>query len=158
MGIFVGLGSNLGDSAGTIRAALAELSQLPGCRVIGQSSLYRTAPISAVPQPDYVNAVAELETGLSPAELMSALLALEARHGRRRTVADAPRTLDLDLLLYGDRVLDRPGLILPHPRMHLRAFVLRPLVEIAPDCVIPGHGPARDCLARLTGQRVEVLA
>jgi 2-amino-4-hydroxy-6-hydroxymethyldihydropteridine diphosphokinase len=111
-----------------------------------------------MPQPDYVNAVAALETELAPAALLASLFALESRHGRERSVADAPRTLDLDLLLYGDMVVNQPGLTVPHPRMHLRAFVLKPLLEIAPDCEIPGHGKAADCLSRLTGQRVEVLA
>jgi 2-amino-4-hydroxy-6-hydroxymethyldihydropteridine diphosphokinase len=157
---FIGLGSNLGDSAATIRRAFAELAQLPGTQLLKSSSLYRTAPIAADAdaQPDYVNAVAELDTDLSPIDLLASLLALEARHGRERSVADAPRTLDLDLLLYGDQVIVQPGLTVPHPRMHLRAFVLKPLIEIAPDCEIPGLGPARDCLSRLPGQRVEVLA
>jgi 2-amino-4-hydroxy-6-hydroxymethyldihydropteridine diphosphokinase len=153
---FIGLGGNLGDSAATIRAALAELAQLPGCSLLTSSSLYRTAPIAEMAQPDYVNAVAKLAATLAPPALLAALLAVEAQHGRRRSVADAPRTLDLDLLLYGDETIAEPGLTVPHPRMHLRAFVLRPLVEIAPDCIIPGHGLARDCLAVITGQRVEV--
>jgi 2-amino-4-hydroxy-6-hydroxymethyldihydropteridine diphosphokinase len=153
---FIGLGSNLGDSAATIRAALTELAELPGCSLVTRSSLYRTAPIAEMAQPDYVNAVAKLATDLAPTALLAALLALEARHGRKRPVADAPRTLDLDLLLYGDHVIAEPGLTVPHPRMHLRAFVLRPLVEIAPDCAIPGRGLARDCLAEITDQRVEL--
>jgi 2-amino-4-hydroxy-6-hydroxymethyldihydropteridine diphosphokinase len=155
---FIGLGSNLGDSAATMRRAFAELARLPGTRLLRSSSLYRTAPIAAEPQPDYVNAVAALETDLTPEELLASLLALEARHGRERSVPDAPRTLDLDLLSYGDQVIAQPGLTVPHPRMHLRAFVLKPLIEIAPDCEIPGHGLARECLSRLPGQRVEVLA
>jgi 2-amino-4-hydroxy-6-hydroxymethyldihydropteridine diphosphokinase len=154
---FIGLGSNLGDSAGMLRDAIMELDRMPDCSMLQASSLYRTAPIAQTPQPDYINAVARLDTALEPAELLSQLLALEARHGRVRSVADAPRTLDLDLLLYGDLVVDRPGLRLPHPRMHQRAFVLVPLIEIAPECAIPGHGLARDCLARLSGQRVEVM-
>jgi 2-amino-4-hydroxy-6-hydroxymethyldihydropteridine diphosphokinase len=154
---FIGLGANLGDSAGMLRQAIAELDLIPDCRMLLASSFYRTAPIAQTPQPDYVNAVAKLDTMLAPAELLSQLLALEARHGRVRSVADAPRTLDLDLLLYGDLVLDQPGLKLPHPRMHQRAFVLVPLIEIAPECAIPGHGLAKDCLSRLQGQRIEVM-
>jgi 2-amino-4-hydroxy-6-hydroxymethyldihydropteridine diphosphokinase len=154
---YIGLGSNLGDSATLVREAIAELNRVPGCRLLKQSSLYRTAPVAAMPQPDYVNAVAEIETGLTPLAMLSALLALETSHGRKRSVADAPRTLDLDLLLYDDRIIDEPGLRVPHPRMHQRAFVLAPLTEIAPDCHIPGRGPARDFLARLADQRIEVL-
>jgi 2-amino-4-hydroxy-6-hydroxymethyldihydropteridine diphosphokinase len=154
---YIGLGSNLGDSATLVREAIAELNRVPGCRLLKQSSLYRTAPVAAMPQPDYVNAVAEIETGLTPLAMLSALLALETSHGRKRSVADAPRTLDLDLLLYDDRIIDEPGLRVPHPRMHQRAFVLAPLTEIAPDCQIPGRGPARDFLARLADQRIEVL-
>lgn len=158
MKAFVGVGSNLGDSAGTVRAAVAELGNLPHSRLLKSSSLYQTAPIADTPQPDYVNAVAEIETDLTPEELLAVLLAIEARHGRKRSVADAPRTLDLDLLLYGNLVIDRAGLTVPHPRMHLRSFVLKPLLEIAPDCEIPGHGSARACLSNLPDQRVEVLA
>jgi 2-amino-4-hydroxy-6-hydroxymethyldihydropteridine diphosphokinase len=154
---FIGLGSNLGDSAGLVRAAIGELGQLEGCSLVKASSLYRTAPIASIPQPDYINAVAEIETDLHPHEVLKALLALELRHGRMRSVADAPRTLDLDLLLYGDAVLDQANLKLPHPRMHQRAFVLAPLTEIAPDCEIPGHGRAADYLSRLNEQRIEVI-
>jgi 2-amino-4-hydroxy-6-hydroxymethyldihydropteridine diphosphokinase len=155
---FVGLGSNLGDSAATVRSALQELGSLSASTLLARSSIYRTAPIAPDPQPDYINAVAELDTALAPAALLASLLALEARHGRVRPAPNAPRTLDLDLLLYGDRVIDEPGLTVPHPRMHERAFVLRPLIEIAPDCVIPGRGLARDCLSQTSSQRVEVLA
>jgi 2-amino-4-hydroxy-6-hydroxymethyldihydropteridine diphosphokinase len=156
--VFVGLGSNLGDSAMSVRSALAELGKMRASTLFANSSLYRTAPLAADAQPDYVNAVAELDTALAPAALLASLLALESQYGRVRPSPNAPRTLDLDLLLYGDRVIDEPGLTVPHPRMHERAFVLRPLVEIAPDCVIPGHGLARDCLSQVSSQRVEVLA
>jgi 2-amino-4-hydroxy-6-hydroxymethyldihydropteridine diphosphokinase len=177
--VFVGIGGNLGDSAATVHLAMTQLAALPVSHLLQSSSLYRSAPITGAleraagappeatgtalpfagaPQPDYVNAVAKLETDLAPADLLASLLAIEARHGRQRSVADAPRTLDLDVLLYGDLVIAQPGLSVPHPRMHLRAFVLIPLIEIAPDCVIPGHGLARECLSRLPGQRVEVFA
>jgi 2-amino-4-hydroxy-6-hydroxymethyldihydropteridine diphosphokinase len=154
---FIGLGSNLGDSLATVRSAFAELGTMSASTLLASSSLYRTAPIAADPQPDFINAVAAIDTALAPAALLASLLALESRHGRMRPAPNAPRTLDLDLLLYGDRVIDEPGLAVPHPRMHERAFVLQPLVEVAPECVIPGRGFARDCLAQVSDQRVEVL-
>ncbi len=150
---------------------MGELGQLPGTRITARSSLYRTAPMvtsrtasrpaaatAGSPQPDYFNAVVGLATTLSPQALMAALLDIEQRHGRVRSVPNAPRTLDLDLLLYGDEVLNVPGLTLPHPRMHLRRFVLEPLLEIAPDCMIPGAGPANEWHARTLDQAVEKLA
>ena len=117
------------------------------------SSLYRTEAIADAPQPDYVNAVAEVASALPPAALLSGLLEIESRHGRTRGAPNAPRTLDLDLLLYGSEVLDQPGLKLPHPRMHERAFVLVPLVEIAPEAQIPGRGPAQSALGNIRNQR-----
>jgi 2-amino-4-hydroxy-6-hydroxymethyldihydropteridine diphosphokinase len=130
--VFVGLGANLGDAAAAVRAALDALDGLPGTRCVARSSLYRSAPVQAE-GPDFVNAVAELRTGMQPAALLAALQAIETRFGRERTYQNAPRTLDLDLLLYGDRHVATPQLTLPHPRMHERAFVLRPLLELAPD-------------------------
>lgn len=155
--VYIGLGSNLGDSLSTLQQAMTELATLPGCRLLHRSSLYRTAPVADLPQPDYLNAVVELETGFAPEEMLEALLAIESRHGRVRAAIDAPRTLDLDLLLYGNSVIGEPGLCVPHPRMHQRAFVLAPLVEIAPDCEIPGHGLARDRLSRLGAQRIAIF-
>lgn len=154
---FVGLGSNLEDPVAQINQALRELSALASTRLVVCSSLYRSAPVGWADQPDFVNAVAAVETGLSPRELLAALLDLERRHGRVREFVNAPRTLDLDLLLYGDLTSDEEGLILPHPRMHERAFVLMPLTEIAPDCVIPGRGPAKELLAACAGQAVGKL-
>jgi 2-amino-4-hydroxy-6-hydroxymethyldihydropteridine diphosphokinase len=151
---YVGIGANLGDPAAQVRAAIDALAALPGTRLAGTSSLYRTAPVGFAGQPDFVNAVAALDTTLAPHALLDALLGIEARGGRERSFRDAPRTLDLDLLLYGDATLDDPELVVPHPRMHGRAFVLAPLVEIDPGIVIPGHGPAAECLARLADQRV----
>ena len=138
---FVALGANLVDPQAQVRAAAAALNDLPGCRLVTLSSLYRTAPVG-VPgeQPDYINAVAAVDTTLPPEELLQALLALEQRFGRERHTHLAPRTLDLDLLLYGDTVLDTPSLQLPHPRLHLRAFVLVPLAELAPALDLPGRG------------------
>jgi 2-amino-4-hydroxy-6-hydroxymethyldihydropteridine diphosphokinase len=116
------------------------LDDLPQTRLLRASSLYRTAPIGLLPQPDFVNAVALVATHLPPRDLLLALHAQEAAQGRRRGVPNAPRTLDLDLLLYADEKMATPDLVLPHPRMHLRAFVLVPLQEIAPDLRIPGRG------------------
>jgi 2-amino-4-hydroxy-6-hydroxymethyldihydropteridine diphosphokinase len=121
------------------------------------SSLYRTAPVGIHNQPDFINAVAALETSLDPLALLAALFDIEAQFGRRRDFHHAPRTLDLDLLLYDDRVIDSPQLRVPHPRMHLRAFVMAPLVEIAPDCVIPGRGRAAAWLPAVSTQRIERL-
>lgn len=146
---YVALGGNLGGPAARIRAVFAELDRLPRCRLVRASSLYRTAPVGYADQPDFVNAVALLDTGLAPDALMRALLALEARHGRVRSLRNGPRTLDLDLLMYDQRRSDLDFLTLPHPRMHLRAFVLAPLVEIDPGCVIPGRGRADRLLAAL---------
>ena len=137
---YVALGANIGDPAATVLAAFAALSNLEDSRVVHTSSLYRTAPVGLKNQPDFINAVAALETGLAPEELLDALLDLEARFGRVRRDRNGPRTLDLDLLLYDDQFIDLPRLTLPHPRLHLRAFVLQPLAEITPDLVIPGRG------------------
>jgi 2-amino-4-hydroxy-6-hydroxymethyldihydropteridine diphosphokinase len=129
--------------------AFAALDQLPHTRVVKKSSLYRSAPIGHAAQPDFINAVAELETGLPAERLLAELQALEARHGRQRSFPNAPRTLDLDVLLFGNAVLDTPSLKLPHPRMHERAFVLKPLLEIAPQ--LPFHAHLTAC----AGQKVE---
>ncbi len=155
---FIALGSNLGDPESQVRRGFAALAELPQTRLEAASSLYRSAPVGHADQPDFINAVAKLSTGLAPQALLAALLAVEARFGRERSFANAPRTLDLDLLLYDAATLCEPGLRVPHPRMHQRAFVLAPLVEIAPDCVIPGLGPAANWLARCAGQSVSRLA
>lgn len=131
---FVGLGGNLGDARATVLWALAELDRLPGTRLVRASSLYRSAPVDAG-GPDYVNAVAKLATHLAPLDLLDGLQALELQAGRERPYVNAPRTLDLDVLLYADRAMDLPRLKLPHPRMWQRAFVLRPLAEIEPQLV-----------------------
>jgi 2-amino-4-hydroxy-6-hydroxymethyldihydropteridine diphosphokinase len=154
---FVGLGANLGDPAAQLGAALAAIDHLPQTRIAGTSSFYRTAPVGYEAQPDFVNAVAEIETTLSPPELLAALQGIESGAGRERSFRNAPRMLDLDLLLYDDRTIDAPGLQVPHPRMHERAFVLAPLVEIAPDVAIPGRDAAAALLIRLTDQRIEKL-
>lgn len=154
---FVALGANLADPVAQIRAALDALTRLPESRVLRTSSLYRTAPVGIHGQPDFINAVAALETTLAPHALLSALFAIETHFGRRRDFHHAPRTLDLDLLLYDDETIDTPELLLPHPRMHLRAFVLAPLLEIAPDCRIPGRGSAAAWLPAASMQHIERL-
>jgi 2-amino-4-hydroxy-6-hydroxymethyldihydropteridine diphosphokinase len=152
---FVGLGANLGDPRSQVRRAVAALGSYPATRVLAASSLYRSAPIGVRDQPEFVNAVVKIETGLSAQALLGELLATETRFGRRREFPGAPRTLDLDLLLYGDQVIADPHLAVPHPRMHERAFVLAPLVEIAPDAAIPGRGPAAMLLAACKDQKIE---
>jgi len=130
----VGIGSNLGESVKTVQSALAELGRLPHSRLVAASRLYRSAPVDAE-GPDFVNAVAELQTCLTAPELLARLRMLEAAAGRTRPWRNAPRTLDLDLLLYGDARIESPNLTVPHPRMASRAFVLRPLAELAPERV-----------------------
>jgi len=137
---------------------LRELATLPRSRLAARSSLYRSAPVGYAAQPDFVNAVAALETQLGAHELLRELQALETAHQRARSFPNAPRTLDLDLLLFGNERIADAGLVVPHPRMHERAFVLRPLVEIAADARVPGHGRVQDLLGRCTGQQVERIA
>ncbi len=153
----IGLGANLDDPAAQVEYALAELDRLPHTRLVARSPLYASAPVGYVDQPDFINAVAQVETGLAPRALLAALLDIEHRHGRERSFRNAPRTLDLDLLLYGAARFHEPGLALPHPRMHERAFVLRPLLDIAPDATIPGRGRAADWLAGVADQLVSPL-
>jgi 2-amino-4-hydroxy-6-hydroxymethyldihydropteridine diphosphokinase len=155
---FIGLGSNLGEPQAQVLRALQALGGLPQSRLLAHSSLYRSAPVGYLEQPDFVNAVAQLETGLAPRELLDVLLGLEFECGRTREFRNAPRTLDLDILLYGDLQHHEHGLTLPHPQMHLRAFVLQPLLEIAPDCIIPGIGAAAEALRQCTDQQLERIA
>jgi 2-amino-4-hydroxy-6-hydroxymethyldihydropteridine diphosphokinase len=154
---FVGLGSNLADPVEQVTHALAALDSLPQTRVLRRSSLYRSAPVGYLEQPDFINAVAQLETELAPHALLDALLALEHECGRTREFRNAPRTLDLDVLLYDDLVHHEHGLTVPHPQMHLRAFVLQPLLEIAPACVIPGVGAAAEAAKVCEDQQLEKL-
>lgn len=154
---FIALGSNLSDPEAQVSRAFAELDALPGTRLLAQSSLYRSAPWGYSDQPDFINAVAEVETRLEPRRLLEMLLDIEHRFGRVREFLNAPRVLDLDLLLYNGLIHHEHGLTLPHPRMHERAFVLLPLTEIAPECVIPGQGKAADHLAACAGQQLERL-
>jgi 2-amino-4-hydroxy-6-hydroxymethyldihydropteridine diphosphokinase len=148
---YIGLGSNLGDREATLHAAIAELAAAPEVEVVCVSTLIDTEPVGVLDQPRFLNGVLGLETGLPPRELLDLLLAVEARFGRDRTVVPAkgPRTLDLDLLVYGEEEVNEPGLQIPHPRLGERPFVLGPLAELQPDLVVPGKGPIRVLLARL---------
>ncbi len=154
---YVSFGANLGDPAAALAFALERLAALPATRVAARSACYRTAPVGVSGQPDYTNAVIALDTALAPRALLDALLEIERAGGRTRESPLAPRTLDLDLLLHGSAVVREPGLELPHPRMHQRAFVLRPLAEIAPGAVIPGHGPAAALLPGVADQTISRL-
>ena len=150
----IGLGANLGDAGATLHAVVATLAALPESRLLACSAFYRSAPVDAS-GPDFVNAVALLDTGLAPLVLLAALQAIELQHGRERPYRNAPRTLDLDLLLYGDALIELPQLQVPHPRGHARAFVLAPLAELVPDLIWPGHGTVTALLAALPAQRIE---
>jgi len=145
---YVGLGANLGDREDTIRRAVALVDDLAGVSVVGVSSLRETEPWGPVEQPRYLNGAVAVETDLPPRELLDALLDVERRLGRARDDEErwGPRTIDLDLLLYGDLVLDQPGLDVPHPRLHERRFALEPLAELAPDVLVPGRGTAAELL------------
>ena len=155
----VGLGANLGDAAATVRAAIDALDGLPGTRLVAASRLYRTPAWGVTDQPDFVNAVAVVETSLAPRDLLDGLLEIERRFGRVRLEGErwGPRTLDLDLLLHGDAVVDEPGLRVPHPRLHERAFALLPLLEAWPEAAIPGVGAAADCAAKVVAEGIEPL-
>ncbi|MFC0679143.1 2-amino-4-hydroxy-6-hydroxymethyldihydropteridine diphosphokinase [Lysobacter korlensis] len=156
---FVGLGANLGDAPAAVRGGIDALSRLAGTRLLRSSRLYRTAAWGVTGQPDFINAVAMLETSLAPLALLDSLLAIERDAGRDRSAGTrwGPRTLDLDLLLYGDLAVDEPGLRVPHPHLHERAFVLVPLLEIAPEARIPGVGDAHELLARMETAGVQAL-
>ena len=154
---YVGLGANLGAALSTLEAAVRLCAALPESRLLARSGIYRTAPVDASGD-DYFNAVVALKTRLPPDDLLQALHEIELQHGRQRPYRNAPRMLDLDLLLYGERRLETPSLTVPHPRMHLRAFVLKPLSEIAPALSIPGRGSVAELLAAACEQRVDRLA
>jgi 2-amino-4-hydroxy-6-hydroxymethyldihydropteridine diphosphokinase len=152
---YVGLGSNLDDPRRHLQDAVQELTRLPHTQLVLVSDLYRSAPIGTVHQPDFLNSVVQLDTELAADALLDALQEIEDRHGRERPFPGAPRTLDLDLLLYGEQSIATPRLTVPHPRMHERAFVLAPLAEIAPESSIPGRGRVTDLLTACSGQRIE---
>ncbi|TVQ40269.1 MAG: 2-amino-4-hydroxy-6-hydroxymethyldihydropteridine diphosphokinase [Wenzhouxiangella sp.] len=150
---WIGLGSNIGDSMLALRRAIAQLARLPDTQLRSVSAAYRTAPWGDTDQPEFLNAVAKLATSLPPRSLLEALLAIEGQIGRKRNGRRwGPREIDLDLLVYEDTVLDEPGLTLPHPRLHERAFVLVPLNELSPGLEIPGHGQVGDLLAALDAE------
>ncbi|MGY1409735.1 2-amino-4-hydroxy-6-hydroxymethyldihydropteridine diphosphokinase [Luteimonas sp. A611] len=157
----VGLGGNVGEVARTLADAVLALAALPGSRLLRASHVYRAPAWGRRDQPDFLNAAATLETVLRPRQLLDALLEIEQRFGRERAADDSgrwgPRTLDLDLLLYADAVVDEPGLRVPHPHLHERAFALVPLAEIAADAVIPGHGSVRAALAALDADGIEAI-
>ncbi|HEX2531149.1 MAG TPA: 2-amino-4-hydroxy-6-hydroxymethyldihydropteridine diphosphokinase [Burkholderiaceae bacterium] len=153
---YIGIGANLGDAHATVRQALRQLGGLRKTRLTGSSSLFRTAPLGADGD-DYVNAVARVDTELSALELLHELHALEQAAGRTRPYANAPRTLDLDLLLYGRQQIDSESLVVPHPRMTQRAFVLIPLLQIDPMIAIPGKGPAHRFVPDVAGQAIQRL-
>ena len=152
----IGLGANLGDPRAALAAAIDALAALPESRLVAVSSIWRSAPIDSS-GPDYLNAVALLDTRFEPQALLAELQRIERVHGRERPYRNAPRTLDLDLLLYGDRHIDTPDLSVPHPRLHERAFALRPLAELAPDRVIPGRGRVSELLPGVADQRIDKL-
>ncbi len=157
---WIGLGANLGDPEAELARAFAELGDLRKTRCVACSRLYRTRPWGPVPQADFVNAVAGLETGLGAAALLEELLAIEARHGRERAPDEerwGPRILDLDLLLYGEETIVTDRLQVPHPRLAERAFVLVPLAELAPDLEVPGAGRVRNLLGRVDRSGVATL-
>jgi 2-amino-4-hydroxy-6-hydroxymethyldihydropteridine diphosphokinase len=153
---YIGLGANLGDAARTLTQALEALAALPDTLLAAVSSVYRSAPVGAA-GPDYLNAVARLDTALGPLDLLDRLQAIEQAHGRERPFVNAPRTLDLDLLLYADQQIRSERLDVPHPRLHQRAFVLLPLLELTPELTAPGLGPMQPYLAGVADQRVERL-
>ncbi|ABI60512.1 2-amino-4-hydroxy-6-hydroxymethyldihydropteridine diphosphokinase [Nitrosomonas eutropha] len=156
--IFIALGSNLENPLSQVRRGILLLAELEHSRLVKRSSFYRTAPIGNTDQPDFINAVVQMETNLTPHHLLDTLLEIERACGRVRTFPNAPRILDLDILLFGNLQHSDTKLVLPHPRMHERAFVLQPLLEIAADCVIPGRGPAAACLAACMKQPLEYIA
>ena len=143
------LGSNMDEPERQVSRAFDEIAAMPQTKLVAKSRLHRTKPVGYADQPDFVNACALVETGLQPRALLDNLLDLEKRHGRERSIRNGPRTLDLDIVLYGETIVDEPGLVIPHARAHERAFVLEPLVEVWPDATIPGKGMARELLRKL---------
>lgn len=156
---YIAVGANLADPIAQVRAGIEALAMLRDTRLARFSSLYKSGAVGYLDQPDFVNAVAEIETALAPRALLDELVRIERRHGRTREFANAPRTLDLDILLYAEDVVNEPGLTIPHPRMHERAFVMVPLAEIAPEACVPGRGRASALLKHVdesTVTRIEL--
>jgi 2-amino-4-hydroxy-6-hydroxymethyldihydropteridine diphosphokinase len=154
---YIGLGSNLASPAMQVLQAMDAIDTLAGIRVLARSGLYRSAPVGYLDQPDFINAVVQIETSLSPRDLLQVLLDLEHENGRTREFQNSPRTLDLDILLYENLQHHEHGLTVPHPQMHKRAFVLLPLLEIAPDSQIPGVGAASQAMRQCRDQQLERL-
>jgi len=154
---FIALGSNLEDPQAQVERALKTIAKTTNIKLIKASSLYRTVPVGYDNQPDFINAVAEIETDLNPLALLHTLLKIETQHGRERPFPNAPRVLDLDVLLYEGVATSSPELTLPHPRMHTRGFVMLPLAEIAPKISISNHGYADDLAAKCDNQGVSKL-
>lgn len=154
---YIGLGSNLEDPVQQLKTALQELDQLPDTRLTQASSLYSSKPVGPQDQPDFVNAVAQLETSLEPLALLDQLQALEHAHRRVRERHWGPRTLDLDLLLFGDQIMSHPRLTVPHAHMHERGFVLLPLAEISPNLSLPGKGSITDILSNIATDDLQIL-
>lgn len=153
---YIGIGSNLGDARGNAEQAILQLAQLPGIRLTAQSSLFQTVPVDANGD-DYINAVARIDTTLTARQLLAALQALESAFGRERPYANAPRTLDLDILLYGQQTIESDALTVPHPRLTQRAFALIPLLQIDPLIAIPGKGPAHGFAPGVAGQPIRKI-
>ncbi|MBL0123371.1 MAG: 2-amino-4-hydroxy-6-hydroxymethyldihydropteridine diphosphokinase [Betaproteobacteria bacterium] len=152
--VFIGLGSNLDYPEAQVQTAIHEIDEIPDVELVKVSSQYETAPVGITDQPRFINAVAQVETTLSPHDLLRRLLEIEQRHARVRKEKNGPRTLDLDILLFGESLIDDDRLTTPHPRMHERAFVLVPLLEIAPDVSIAGKGCAKELLSKLDASGV----
>jgi 2-amino-4-hydroxy-6-hydroxymethyldihydropteridine diphosphokinase len=158
MNAWIGLGSNLGNPGAQLKEALLQLEDTPGIELRKISGFYRSAPWGKLDQDDFLNAVAMVETELQPGELLEVLLQIEQQMGRDRSAGRwGPRCIDLDLLTYDDLVMKSPSLELPHPRMHLRAFVLRPVLELDPDFMIAGKRSAKECLSGLGDQGIEYI-
>jgi 2-amino-4-hydroxy-6-hydroxymethyldihydropteridine diphosphokinase len=153
---YIGIGANLGDAQESVTQAIALIGKLPDTQLAAQSSLFSTAPIDAAGD-DYVNAVVKINTRLQPLELLHALQGLEQDFGRQRPYRNAPRTLDLDILLYGDKTISTKDLEIPHPRMTQRAFVLIPLIEIDPFITIPKQGPAHNFIPAVASQAIRKI-
>lgn len=154
---YIGIGANLGDAKMQVREAMQALGRINRTTPVATSSLYRTAPVGFLDQPDFINAVAAVDTALTARELLASLREIETRYGRVRAFKDAPRTLDLDLLLYDEAQFADEALTVPHPRMHERAFVLAPLAEIAPGVFIPGKGAIKEWLIQCADQQIEKI-
>jgi dihydroneopterin aldolase/2-amino-4-hydroxy-6-hydroxymethyldihydropteridine diphosphokinase len=155
---WIALGGNLGDVDSTLRAAIRELDRISGIHVLDTSALVKSAAVGGPPQPDYLNAVLHVETSLAPRELLAACQGIEVVYGRERAELNGPRTIDVDIVSFGDVVAESRDLVLPHPRAHERAFVLVPLADIDPDAVLPGRGAVSELLAQVDVTTVDVVA